>query len=243
MSDDYLVTCGEEDCSWSQHVEEDHSPRYAFAVGLLHEDAQPGHFTDVWVNKGERLSTHLGNRHLGVVRSEEELQEGLKGLLDSSGWNAQRELSPDGSEYRADLLAEHPDYGVVGIETKFFKNSGGAKAADAHHQIVSKYRGKKYGGQEVNLWVICPYFVGKNGGSFGRRNQQRTREKVIQEMLCRHGIGYLNLAKNNLLFDFAMSDRAKKIPVSGPNYEKYERAVDIDEIRESVSRKVKKYNY
>jgi len=243
MNVDYLVTCREEDCSWSQHVEGDHTARYAFAVGLLHEDAKPGHFTDVWENEDDRLSNHLGNSHLGVVRSEDELQEGLQRLLDSSGWNAQREVSPDSSEYRVDLLAEHGEYGTVGIETKFFKNSGGAKAADAHHQIVSKYRGKEYGGQKVDLWAICPYFAGKNGGSFGRRNQQRIRETMIREMFCRHGIAYLDLSKSNLYLDFAMSDRSKKIPISGPKIGKYEQAVDIGEIRDSIRRKIDKYDY
>jgi hypothetical protein len=180
-----------------------------------------------------------------VLDSEDELQEWLESHFEENGWTAIREVQPHGSDYQADLLVNHDRYGWIGIECKYFDHDGGAKIAKAHHQIVSKYRGKKYiKNNRVNLWAIAPYFKGIGATSRYYRNQQELRQTLIREMFCAHGIGIIKLNRPILLVDFAYSQNASKIPVSESNkYDCHHNDVDIDKIRGKVEQKIKRYSY
>ena len=84
------------------------------------------------------------NDEIGPVSSEAELQRNLKSYFEKHNWLAVREVSPTDSRVKADLIVKHDTYGWFGIETKYFNNDGGGKVADAHHQIISQYRGRRY---------------------------------------------------------------------------------------------------
>lgn len=182
------------------------------------------------------------------VSSETDLQEQLQSYFKMHDWIALREQSPVGvgsqSNVRADLIVNHDTYGWFGVETKYFNSDGGAKVADAHHQIVSKYRSRKYINHRINLWVICPYFSGSGDDSDKWHTQRANwRQSYTREFFCRHGIGFLNPHRDSLLLDFTYSDAEKKVPVDTDRETRHHRNVDIEKIRTSVERKIKKYGY
>lgn len=176
--------------------------------------------------------------------NEDELQAWLKSHFEENGWTAIREVKPHGSDYSADLLVNHDRYGWIGIECKYFDHDGGSKIAKAHHQIVTKYRGEKFiKNNRVNLWAICPYFKGIGATSQYYRNQQELRQKLLREMFCAHGMGIIKLNRYSLLIDFAYSQSGSKIPVSErSDYHSHEK-VDIENIRDIVSKKMDRLNY
>lgn len=195
---------------------------------------------------------HDGGMELcGELGSEDDLQEWLEGFFEQNGWSAIREASPHNSRCSADLIVEHDEYGWVGIETKYFHGDGGGKAADAHHQITRKYRGRTYIGERIDLWAICPYFWGIDSPDYKlKRQQQTTRSKFMREMFCRHGIGFVDLNRPVLLIDFAYSQPHAKIPVGGEYasgggdyFKEYVEDVDIDRIRDAVNRKRERFDY
>jgi len=185
-------------------------------------------------------------RHTGKLDSEQELQEWLESYFEENGWTAIREVSPNNSTYKADLIVNHEDYGWIGVETKFFEGDGGGKMADAHHQIVRKYRHEKYINNRIRLWAVCPYFSGINDQSEYKKRQQQNRATIMREFFCRHGIGYIDLDKGNVEIDFAYSSSDTKIPVGGDYSESLEERredVDIGKIRDMVSKKCEKFDY
>lgn len=156
-----------------------------------------------------------------------------------------REVKPAHSSVRADLIVKHEKYGWIGIEAKYFKRDGGGKAAKAHHQITRKYRGKKYAGRnKIDLWAICPYFHGRNNerNRLGYRPHQQ-RANMIREMFCKHGIGYIDLTRSELLIDFSFSKANSKIPVKDDEESRHYENVDADAIRENVQDKMEEYDY
>lgn len=235
-------------CDFEEVVHEDDAyfpVELAEARAKLHS-SQGGHPTQFerpygWPDEPEENE----RRTCGRLESEEELQVWLENYFEEHGWTAIREVSPAHSSVRADLIVNHEDYGWIGIETKYFKNDGGAKIAKAHHQITRKYRGKKYIGKRINLWAICPYFHGINSHTHRIKNsQQRLRAKMVREMFCKHGIGYIELnTRSDLLIDFAYSKAIAKIPVNGDEESRHYENVDINAIRESVQDKIERYDY
>ena len=160
--------------------------------------------------------------------NEDALQTWLEDYFESHGWTAIREVSPHNSNHRADLLVHHDDYDWIGIECKHMKSPrAGRKVAEAMDQIISKYRGRKYIGNRVDLWAFCPYFY--------KDNADRQPQQTIREMLCYYGIGVLFTDRADLRIDFAYSDRDTKIQVENPSGDRYG---DITAIRESVSPKL-----
>jgi len=242
------VYCHSKSCDFEVVVHEDDADfpaRLAEARAKLHS-SQKLHPTRYEQPHGWPDETEEDERRIcGRLESEEELQVWLESYFEKHGWTAIREVSPAHSDVRADLIVNHEDYGWIGIETKYFKSDGGAKIAKAHHQITRKYRGKKYIGKRINLWAICPYFHGINSQRHGMGgNQQRLRGKIIREMFCKHGMGYIGLdTSTDLLIDFAYSKPIAKIPVNGDEDSRHYENVDIDAIKESVQDKMEKYDY
>lgn len=179
----------------------------------------------------------------GTIESEDQLQDWLESYFEKQGWTAIREVSPHNSNYKADLVVNHSDYGWMGIETKYFDGDGGAKIAQAHHQLTRKYRGEKYIGNRINLWAFCPYFNAYNSPSRIHSRTQITRAELSRELFCKHGIGYIDLDRNELLIDFAYSQPVAKVPVDANANDRYYENVDMDDIQKAVKRKMEKYDY
>jgi hypothetical protein len=206
--------------------------------------------------------TDDGMELCGVLESEDELQEWLEAAFEDSGWTAIREVSPVGSDYRADLIVQHDNHGWFGIETKFIGDSQGPiDMAKAHHQIVQKYRGRKYIKNRIDLWLVCPYI--KYGEDSTAPNHSWRREKWNQIYHMRQffqhaGIGWINLDHYSLDLDFIEADSSGSIPVgkladsekvrrNRERYKQYtaERAenADVSQVRKWAARKVKKAPY
>jgi len=198
----------------------------------------------------------------GVLDSEDALQEWLESAFEDAGWTAIREVSPVGSNYRADLIVQHDDYGWFGVETKYIGSSQGPiDMAKAHHQIVEKYRGRKYINTKIDLWLVCPYIKYGTADYSPDDNWRRQKWNQIYHMrqFFQHvGIGWINLDYYSLDLDFIEADSAGSIPVgklaqtkkvqqNRERYAKYtsERArnVDVSRIREWAARKVKNALY
>lgn len=235
-------------CDFEAIVHEDdaHFPsRLAEARADLHS-SQKMHPTRIEQPYEWPAETEEDDRRIcGRLESEEELQVWLENYFEKHGWTAIREVSPARSSVRADLIVEHDDYGRIGIEAKYFKRDGGAKIAQAHHQIIKKYRGKKFIGKRIDLWAICPYFHGMNSQRATlSTNQQHLRSRLMREMFCKHGIGYIGLDTSEpLLIDFAYSVPVAKIPVNGNEDSRHYENVDIEEINDAVQKKMDKYEY
>lgn len=198
-----------------------------------------------FVGEGDVQRPKDGGMQLcGELESEEELQVWLEEFFENNGWTAIREASPHRSNVRADLIVSHDEFGWFGIEAKYMHGDGGGKIATAHHQITQKYRGRKYLGERIEHWTICPYFWGVNSPDNPPSHvQQATRATFTREFFSRHGIGYIDLDRYQLLLDFAYSKPWAKVPVGGDYLDKYVEEVEIERIAESVSRKMDKYEY
>jgi len=162
--------------------------------------------------------------------NEDEFQEWLQRRFRSHGWEAFREVSPSGTEYRADLLVHHDNWGWIGIECKYMTSPrNGKKVGEAIEQILTKYRGEEYppATEEVDLWAMSPYFS-KDGGSTIGINQ------TIREVLCHFGIAVLWPHNRSMKIDFAYSSSETKILLGDESGSEYG---DIERIREMVSKK------
>lgn len=161
----------------------------------------------------------------GKIDSEDELQQWLQAAFEDAGWTAIREAAPHWSDYRADLIVEHGEFGWFGIETKYIGSSQGpVDMAKAHHQIVQKYRGKKYIGNKIDLWAVCPYIKYANcqkrpGESDEERRQRKDFERLKSESVYalssffKHtGIGWIDLDHYALSFDFVEGDSSGRVP-------------------------------
>lgn len=243
--DSIRIYCTKCDFETTIHREDAYFPRRLAEGRAAIHSSQRGHPTKF--EQSKKFSDERdgdARRICGKLDSEEELQTWLESYFEENGWVAIREVSPANSSVRADLIVKHDEYGWIGIETKYFENDGGAKVAQAHHQISRKYRGKKYIGNRINLWAFCPYFHGMNREGIGfKPNQQRLRAEFSREMFCKHGVGYIGLNTPDLLIDFAYSMPIAKIPVNGDEESRYYENVDIEKIRQSVKRKMEEYDY
>ena len=194
-------------------------------------------------------------------QDEDDLQRWLAKQFDDNGWYVERELESQSSEGRADIVAKHDEYGWFGVETKFFDNTGGAAFADAHHQIVKKYRNERFLGEDILAWSVCAYFPEMRRDILGDDdllgNRAKHISKFMREAFCRHGIGYIHLDKWVTEMDFGYSNSWAKVPISyqtvdndkpwdtgyeGRFSERKEEA-DAEKIRARIRRKMKEYPY
>lgn len=175
--------------------------------------------------------------------NEDELQQWLVKGFESNGWDAIREVSPDNSNYRVDLLCIHPKFGRVGIETKYVRpGEGGKKIAQAHQQITQQYWNKKYWGDKILLWALCPYFARAHLDDPDRYNRTKSSERsqFTREFFAHYGIGCLNPSKGYNLISYNHSVNERKIPAFSVNDDipwRYYESADIEELRESVREK------
>jgi len=176
------------------------------------------------------------------IENEFQWQDYLQRYFEWNDWNVVREVRPAGTEYRADLLVEHDEYGWFGIETKW-ANLGGRVMAEAHHQIVKKYRRRTYFGHKIDLWVYAPFY------EFYRKDKSQDfveRKYLIdltQGFFQRHGIGFLRggTAKGagfwEMQFELSSADHFVGIERAS------DREPDMDAIRETVKWRTQQYSY
>jgi hypothetical protein len=167
--------------------------------------------------------TDHGMQLCGQINSEDELQEWLEKRFEDAGWTAIREVSPHRSNYRADLIVEHDNFGWFGIETKFIgKSQGPIDMAKAHHQITQKYRGKKYINNKIDLWAVCPYIKygsletlprDEQNGENNWRRRKRTQVYDTRVFFQHSGIGWIELDTYSLEIEFIESDSQGSVPV------------------------------
>jgi len=178
------------------------------------------------------------------LKNEDELQQFLADGFESNGWNAIREVKPDRSNYRVDLLLLHPEYGRIGVETKYIRpGDGGRVFAEACQQIVGQYWNQKYLGEKVTMWAVAPYFeVEHRPGELDEwaSGHTRGRQQFVREFFCRLGIGFIGLSGSYAIIDFAYSVPEYKIPgfsMGRPVPERHYENVNPDAIRKSVQAK------
>jgi len=184
------------------------------------------------------------------LKDEDDMQERLEEEFTECGWRVAREEKTRDGAGRADLIVSCDKFGTIGIETKFFNRDGGAKLADAHHQIIKKYRGEEFGSVwfsdgPIDLWAFCPCFAGHHRENPERWYEQRAtfRKRFAREFFCRHGVGFLDIGAggDSLVIDFGYSMAERKIPVAAES--RHHENVDITAIRESVQKKIEEYSY
>jgi len=207
----------------------------------------------------------------GVVESEDELQSWLESAFEAAGWTAIREVRPHSSDYRADLIVQHDRFGWFGIETKYIgSNAGAVDMAKAHHQITQKYRGKKYIGNKIDLWCVCPYIKYANCRRKGDESDEKARQRRQYErrnwnkihhtrpFFAHSGIGWVNLNHYALSLAFIHSEPGGRVPTTKlaetdavqSNSERYSsivnewfEEVDMQRIREWAQRSVESAQY
>jgi hypothetical protein len=163
-------------------------------------------------------------------------QDYLERFFEWYGWNVVREVRPGQTEYRADLLVEHDELGWFGIETKY-TNRGGRKMAEAHHQIVTKYRNKMYFGHRINKWIYAPFYEFLKQDSYQNWMNEQYLMGLTQDFFQRHGIGFLNPISMTIQFERGNGDTYIGIE----KHHRYD--PDIDEIERVVTKRMDQYQY
>lgn len=247
----WVVACGHQ-CGFVRYITADEceeTKELAYGVASLHNATGCRWPRPQYVGPETPDDRHDGLRLCGYHDDEDSVQAWLAESLRDAGWRAEREVEPRESNHAADVVAEHDDLGLIGFEVKFFDSDGGGKAADAHHQITRKYRGRRYplfGNRRVNAWAFVPYYV--TGSRFETAMSQQT---AIREFMWRHGIGDVDLTRPYGIADFVNSKPEGKVPLFAEDKHGYETET-LDEYRESfdreylddfLARKMEDYDY
>jgi len=164
--------------------------------------------------------------------SEDELQSVLTEILRSVGWTAIREYSPDHSNKRIDIYAEHDRYGTVGIETKHIRsNRDGKRLADAYVQITRDYWRKRYNREQILFWAIAPYFA---PGKLPNTVDDQRISDFVRQFVTGTGVGLINCHKDTLTIQYSDTDLGLSIPIAGPYVDTYASRVDVEDLRSHV---------
>ena len=114
--------------------------------------------------------------------------------------------------------------------------------ARAHEQITQQYWDRKFWGEKILLWAICPYW--KREFLEETDNHSRmiasNRDQFTREFFCHYGIGHLGISNQYAVIDYGYSRPERKIPAfpigSEIPHRHYEN-VNIQNIRDSVAGK------
>lgn len=163
---------------------------------------------------------------------ENELQSVLADVFRSAGWTAIREYTPDHSQKRVDLYAEHGEYGTLGVETKHIRSDrDGGRLAEAYLQVTRDYWQRQYNQEKILLWAVAPYFA--PGGLTGAIDDNRIRD-FVQEFITATGVGFLDCHADTLTVRYSPTDLSKTIPIAGPYADTYAERLDIEALAEHV---------
>jgi len=164
---------------------------------------------------------------------EDDLQAALADVFRANDWIAVREYTPDRSNHRIDIFAEHDDYGQIGIETKYIRSDrDGQRLAEAFLQVERDYSRRLYNGTRINLWAIAPYFA---AGTLDGTTDDRRVMDFIRAFLTRVGIGVLDCHARTLKIQFDTDRSDTTVPLAGPYADTYAARLDTDGLRDLVS--------
>lgn len=165
-------------------------------------------------------------------KNEDELQDSLIELFRANDWTALKEVCPDWGQKRVDIIAEHPEYGRIGIETKFIRTGrDGRRLAEAFMQVTRDYWHREYNRSEIQLWAIAPYY---QPGSVRPPQNDDQIQDFVKQFLTRVGVGVLDVHADTIKIEFSTASRGKTVPVAGPHIRTYQHRLDIDAVREFV---------
>lgn len=183
------------------------------------------------------------DRHgLPVFDTEQEFQDFLERKFEENGFTAIQEVSPHRSNYRADLLLMHDEFGRIGLELK--RLTGGSDAGRAHQQIVRQYSGKRYIGERVNLWAFAPYMPKLQYSIMteGRSTKfQGGKLEVLEHFFQRYGIGVLNVHEATyarLKWGSSREYMLPAFPMKRDFPERQKTEYNLESIRERVSERL-----
>lgn len=93
--------------------------------------------------------------HSGYI-SEEKFIDIIEACLKKNGCDTWREVKPDNSRYRVDLIFYRKDFGYIGVEGKNIRTLGqGGVICDAVDQIECQYKNQTYfNGKIINKWCL-----------------------------------------------------------------------------------------
>jgi hypothetical protein len=192
--------------------------------------------------KNTQMPENPEEAELNQITNEFSWQNYLENYFQSHDWNVAREVKPAGKEFRADLLVEHERLGWFGIETKF-ANLGGKVIAEAHHQIVKKYRNRRYFGKKIELWVYAPFYRFYCKDADTTLVNTRFFQEWQQGFLQRHGIGFLTRGTAKGAGKWEM-----QFELSSPNHfvgieKDSKRKPNIEAIKQTVRSRCEQYDY
>jgi len=151
--------------------------------------------------------------------SEEEYADWLAQTLRRFGWVAHREVPSSDGVARADIIAKHGVWGVIGAECKFGERVRPRDWAQAYKQ-TERYSGKRFRGEVVDNWAVG---VTQNDGiantSQDERFEQRQKSRSLgyREFLNTLDCGVLN-HHTRLQFVFNNSNPMTKPPIAEVEY-------------------------
>jgi hypothetical protein len=164
---------------------------------------------------------------------EDALQAALADVFRANDWIAVREYTPDRSNHRVDIFAEHDEYGQIGIETKYIRSDrDGRRLAEAFLQVERDYSRRLYNGTRINLWAIAPYFA---PGTLDGTTDDRRLMDFIRAFLTRVGIGVLDCHARTLKIQYDTDRSDTTVPVAGPYADTYAARLDTDGLCDLVS--------
>lgn len=187
--------------------------------------------------------TEIGSNGLPVFDTEQQFQDYLEEKFEANGFTAIQEVSPSKSNYRADLLLIHDEFGKIGLELK--RVTGGSDAGRAHQQIVRQYAGERYISGRVYLWAFAPYIPklqsAKERDSRAPASFQTGKLEVLEHFFQRYGIGVLNVHESTYARlkwgaskEFMLPAFPMKSEVPDRNQEGYE----LESIKDRVSKRL-----
>ena len=96
------------------------------------------------------------NCFAGLTCGEIKKIDYLQKFIESCGCDVYREVNPDNSKLRVDMIIRVPGYGLIGVEGKSINTPRqGSKYAQAHLKIRDDYSKKTYfNGERVRRWCI-----------------------------------------------------------------------------------------
>jgi len=164
--------------------------------------------------------------------SEDELQSVLADVFRSAGWTAIREYSPDHSNKRIDLYAEHDRYGTIGIETKHIRSGrDGRRLAEAYVQVTRDYWRQRYNREKILLWAVAPYFA---PGKLPNTVDDNQISDFVREFFTATGVGFIDCHSDTLTIQYSATDLSKAIPIAGPYADTYAARVELEDLRDHV---------
>jgi len=185
----------------------------------------------------------VDGRGLPVFDTEQAFQDYLERKFEENGYTAIQEVSPHRSNYRADLLLMHDEFGRIGLELK--RLTGGSDAGRAHQQIVRQYSGKKYIGERVNLWAFAPYIPKLQAARMDDNQHQigfqGGKLEVLEHFFQRYGIGVLNVHETTyarLKWGSSREYMLPAFPMKRDFPDGQKNKYNIDSIRERVSKRL-----